>query len=210
MTHEIKLYYFNIKGRAEPIRLALFVGGVEFTDVRVSGPEFAGLKQSGKFPLAQLPCLEVDGKMYCQSKSLLRLAGKLSKEIELYPRNALKAAIVDQLVDTVDDLVESLQDTYGIKDLQERIKARQELCSGKMKTKAEGVEKLFTMYSQGAFVLGSDISIADLFLFQMVQYFQQGILDGVPTDYFDQYNRIMDLYESVKQHPKVVEWYSKK
>ena len=145
MTHEIKLHYFNIKGRAEPIRLALFVGGVEFTDVRFSGPEFGSLKQSGKFPLGQVPCLEVGGKMYCQSKSLLRLAGKLSKEIELYPKDAFKAAIVDQFVDTVDELGECLQVTYGIKDLQERIKARQELCSGKLKTSAEGIEKLLTI-----------------------------------------------------------------
>jgi hypothetical protein len=46
MNSEIKLIYFDTEGRAEPIRLALFVGGIPFEDKRISGEEF-GLLKSG-------------------------------------------------------------------------------------------------------------------------------------------------------------------
>ena len=41
----IKLIYFDIPGRAEAIRIALHSGGVKFEDSRISGPEFASLKE---------------------------------------------------------------------------------------------------------------------------------------------------------------------
>lgn len=40
MAPVIKLYYFDFGGRAEPIRLALHVGGVAFEDVRITEDEF--------------------------------------------------------------------------------------------------------------------------------------------------------------------------
>lgn len=40
----LKLYYFDIYGRAEPIRMLLAHAKVPFEDVRLSGPQFAELK----------------------------------------------------------------------------------------------------------------------------------------------------------------------
>jgi hypothetical protein len=40
----LKLIYFDIAGRAEMIRLALHIGGIEFEDVRVGREEFAANK----------------------------------------------------------------------------------------------------------------------------------------------------------------------
>lgn len=44
MTH--KLYYFNIRGLAEPIRFLLKYGGTEFEDVRVERENWPELKDS--------------------------------------------------------------------------------------------------------------------------------------------------------------------
>ena len=48
-TSAIKLYYFPMGGRAEPIRLCLHLGGVAFDDVRLTGEEFGVKKQAGFF-----------------------------------------------------------------------------------------------------------------------------------------------------------------
>ncbi len=44
--HEVKLTYFDGRGRAEFIRLLLAVGGVNYKDVRIERGEWSDLKQS--------------------------------------------------------------------------------------------------------------------------------------------------------------------
>lgn len=44
--HTYKLIYFDTKGRAEAIRLIFHHFGVDFDDVRVTGEEWAELKQA--------------------------------------------------------------------------------------------------------------------------------------------------------------------
>jgi hypothetical protein len=84
----IKLYYFNMAARAEPIRLTLLGGNVEFEvrhdhlltasaspspqamvqDVRLSREEWAESKD--KMPFKQMPAMEVDGVMFAQSTAI--------------------------------------------------------------------------------------------------------------------------------------------
>jgi glutathione S-transferase len=60
----MKLYYFDLYAKAEPIRMMLAKAGVAFEDVRVSGQTWADLKPQMEF--GQVPCLELDDgtKMY--------------------------------------------------------------------------------------------------------------------------------------------------
>ena len=57
----IKLYYFDVYARAEPIRILLNHAKVTFEDVRLTGPEFGALKGEGAFEFGQLPALKIDG-----------------------------------------------------------------------------------------------------------------------------------------------------
>ena len=98
----LKLYYFDMAGRAEPIRMTLTLGKVAFEDIRLSQEEFGKLKQEGKFPLGQVPCLEIDGKMLPQSTAILRFAGR---KAGFYPDDPLLAAKVDAAIDAGNDIV---------------------------------------------------------------------------------------------------------
>ena len=193
-----------MKGRGEPIRLALYIGGIPFEDERVKGSDFKALKESGRLPLGQVPIMEVDGTVLCQSKSLLRLAGKLSN---LYPTDVVKAAIADQFIDTVEEFGDHLAPTYGIQDAEKRIQTRKHLADNVFPAIYEKLEKLSKKH--GDWVAGDEMTIADIHLFQAVQYFKMGILDGIPADSYDKYPNLLSIYERVKQHPKVVEWYAK-
>merc|ERR1712166_185766 len=67
-----KLYYFDLYGRAEKIRMAFALAGVEFEDNRLTGASWAELKGSGKLEFGQMPMLELDdGTRLCQGAAIL-------------------------------------------------------------------------------------------------------------------------------------------
>ena len=51
---KLKLMYFDIKGKGEPIRLALRYLGIPFEDYRFKDGEFMELKTSGKLMFGQV------------------------------------------------------------------------------------------------------------------------------------------------------------
>ena len=63
-TPQIKLYYFDMGGRAEVIRLALHMGKIAFEDIRLGFPEFGQKKHEGTFKFDQLPVVEINGVQY--------------------------------------------------------------------------------------------------------------------------------------------------
>jgi glutathione S-transferase len=88
----LKLSYFPIKGRAEPTRLALHIGGVPFEDVRIPMDQWPAMKAQTRFQ--HLPVLEVDGEQLGQSYAILMFAGRLTG---LVPQDAMQAAKVRAL-----------------------------------------------------------------------------------------------------------------
>ena len=69
----MKLYYFDMYGRAEAMRMALHRYGVQFEDVRMTREQFGEMKASGKLEYGQVPALELDdGTMLCQSAAIWR------------------------------------------------------------------------------------------------------------------------------------------
>ena len=63
----LRLTYFNAPGRAEPIRLALRIGGLAFEDHRLDFPGFGAAKASGA-PTGHDLGHEL-GRSYCQPSS---------------------------------------------------------------------------------------------------------------------------------------------
>eukprot|EP00961_Rhodomonas_salina_P114075 1534773-Rhodomonas_salina.2 len=55
---KLKLYYFDIKGKGEPIRLLAAYSGLELEDYRFEGRDhFMKLKEDGTLPFGQVPPL---------------------------------------------------------------------------------------------------------------------------------------------------------
>ena len=56
------LYYFDLYGRGEPIRMLLSHAKVEFEDRRLTNEEFAQMRENGSLPSGQVPLWEDDGR----------------------------------------------------------------------------------------------------------------------------------------------------
>ena len=63
-----KVYYFELYGRAEPMRMMFNKAGIPFEDVRVTGQSWLDLKPTLEF--GQVPCLEVNGTKMYQSAAI--------------------------------------------------------------------------------------------------------------------------------------------
>ena len=106
----MKLFYFDIPGKGECIRLLCAYAELPIEDVRIPGSNrqvFDDLKASGKLPFGQLPALQVNEKdpLIVQSAAIMRYLGRLSN---LYPVCPMKAALVDAIIDEETDLTTGL------------------------------------------------------------------------------------------------------
>ena len=72
-----KLYYFDLPGKGEAIRLACAHGGFALEDIRITRDEFNAMKESGKLPFGQVPLLELpSGQCLSQSAAIMRYIGE--------------------------------------------------------------------------------------------------------------------------------------
>ena len=94
----MKLYYFPLYGRGEPIRMALWKAGVAYEDVKVSS-DWGKLKQSGKFEFGQMPGLELDdGDVLCQSNAILEYIGATYNMKGPTPRAVYRGHSIEEYV----------------------------------------------------------------------------------------------------------------
>ncbi|XP_022903523.2 uncharacterized protein [Onthophagus taurus] len=96
-----KLTYLNGKWLGELIRLLFSFGDVEFEDVRVvyGSTEWEDLKRNT--PFGQVPILEENGKVVCQSTAIARY---VAKKVGLMGANDWENLEIDAVVDTINDL----------------------------------------------------------------------------------------------------------
>ena len=208
---EITLYYFKIPfWRAEVTRLALFIGDVPFKDYRVEGKEIDNLKETGLLPnnqiapFKQLPVLDVDGKIIAQTGAIARFCGKLSG---LYPKNNdLEAAQIDQIIEAAQDINYLVTLSGRDKEKKRLALARKILATKHLPKWFQFLENLLKKNNESYFFVGNKISIADLAIWRLLGWLSSGLLDGVPTNILEPYEKINRLREEVYKHPKVNEW----
>ncbi|KAI8800939.1 hypothetical protein BJ742DRAFT_685628 [Cladochytrium replicatum] len=209
----LKLTYFPIEALGEPIRLAFFIGGIEFEDERVHWNDFGSIR--GSLPFGQLPILTIDNKtVLCQARTspspILRYAGRLAN---LYPSDPLEAALVDQVTFGAQEIPEAIRNTMSVYDKEQKRAVREALVAngppaGIVLRTFGHLDGLLGQTS-GTFSVGDKLTIADLFVFNMVAEFMTGHWDMVPESARipQPFANVMKVYQNVKSHPKVVEWY---
>jgi len=97
MVH-YKLYYFDVRGLGEVIRLLLQYKGEKYEDERFTHENWDKIKS--KFPYGKVPVLEVDGKQLAESFAIARY---LAKQFNLAGKDAWEQAKVDEFADLMKD-----------------------------------------------------------------------------------------------------------
>ena len=100
----MKLYYLNIYGRGEPLRMCLWKAGVEFEDIKLEMDDIKEMRDNGELEFGQVPMLELDdGTKLCQTMAILNYLGTV---YGLKPKDREQVYLGEKLYNhTFDDIV---------------------------------------------------------------------------------------------------------
>ena len=199
----LKLTYFDSPGRAEPIRLALRMGGVPFEDHRLAFADFMRARAEGVLPLGQVPLLTVDGEVVTQTGAMLRYAAALG-DAGLVPADPLAALRVDSALDTMNDTLSSaLMPSLFERDPAKKLEMRRVFAEGPMK-QVFGYLEAMVARAGGPFIAGAALSIADLVIALQIAQIRAGGLDGITAEHLAPYPGLLALADATLADPRVV------
>ena len=181
---KLKLIYPDVAfWRAEMSRLALFIGGIEFEDLRPSREEISKMRSEGIFPFGQFPVLQVDGKNIAQTGAIARFCGKLSG---LYPtENDFYAAKVDEVIDLSTDITGKIRPSLKEKDPEKRMGMRRELVETVLPNWLGFMETLLEKNGKTGYFVDDSLTVADLAAWRLCGWLSGGIIDGIPETILD-------------------------
>ena len=187
---KLELFYFDIPGKGEAIRLHCAFAGLPLKDTRLSRDQFTTMKEDGKLPYGQVPLLIVDEKNYiAQSASIMRYLGKLSG---LYPSDPFKAALVDSIIDEENDLFAALtcsryRDRFGFGCLDDSTVAtvRADLNNVVLPRHLKFFQDLLSKSSTGWLADTQNPTIADFIVVPRMQWLAGGNNDGISLTILD-------------------------
>lgn len=198
-----KLIYFNGRGRAEVIRYIFAQAGVEYTDERLTGEEYAERKGKGCFPANSVPVLEVDGKALAGSEVIGRYLGE---KFGLAGENDWDNAQLASLVDLMVDLFNCLLPVHFGKDDDAKAEAKKKLLEESIPNLFGCLEKrIVANDSPDGWAYGKKMTYVDMRIAVGVEQ-----LFGIDANVLDPYPAIKKLHNAVNSQPKIAEWIKKR
>lgn len=194
-----KLIYFNVSGLAQCIRDTFNYAGLDFEDIRLTKKEFAEQKGELELPFSQLPILDVNGDILCQSKSILRY---VSRRCRTYASDAISAAFIDQFCDLHTEFMQPLSlsmypSKFGIQATEFDKSAHRNWISTSHLPKY--LTFLEDALSSEQWISGTDVvSMADFCWFPTLSWLQSGIFDGIGMADFENFPNIQKFMEDMR------------
>jgi len=182
-----RITYFGFGGRAAPLRLAAYLGGICYEDKFESFRDHGLAKNNDTrrwFGMPELTILDKDGNDVVtvgQSNACLRYIGTLSG---MYPDDTVERLLVDELLDSVEDMNNMMAPTMKEKDPEKKKLMRLALMEKdklpywfhKFEKRLEENEK--RGFKSGYFV-GYGLTIADLKFYFQIKTILCGNLDYI-------------------------------
>lgn len=196
MMATYKLYYFDIKGRAEIIRMVLKQAGIEFEDIRFKKKEWLE-KYKTLSPLGTCPWLEVgDNDRYGGS---LVVARYIAEQTGLAGTNDIENAQLAGIADTVFDWMDAGIGPYFVSDLEKKKKLMEEF----VKKSPKWCDVLEGTVTTSGWIYGQKITWVDLLIAVGIDM----LCSVYPTnDLFVNYPKLSALKAKVEEQPNIAKW----
>ncbi len=184
--------YFDIRGRAEPIRLILEEVGVEYEERRIrSMDEWQALKP--KKPFGQLPIYEEGDLFIVQSHAIFR---HLARVHNLYGRNEDEHVACDIVEESICEANESLWRFFWDKDFERK---RAEFATGELTRSLQNLLAWFERKGDNLqFWAGNSLTFADFLAFT---YFDE--LRAFFPETLAKFSRLRDFRERIASRPRI-------
>ena len=196
-SNTYKLYYFDGRGRAEPIRLILTLAGLKFEDVRFTFEEWPKMKS--EMPLGQMPVLELNGTKYPQSVALARY---VARQVKIAGKDDLEAMKCDIIVDSMQDIINEYYRIWFHTEDEKVKEAEQNTFKTKtIPDKMGGLEKLMNMYGNGVWTVGDHATWADLVVHDVVE-----TVLTVDDQVLNKYHKVKKNREAVEKLPNIAHY----
>lgn len=196
-----KLIYFNLKGRAEVIRILFKLANQPFEDVRIEFDQWPEQKQKSLFK--QLPILEVteDSKttIIAQSNAIIRF---VADRFGFNGENDLERAKHDMVSEQIRDVFESLVSIYRIKDENEKKQLLDKSMNENTLNGYRLVQNILDANTNGnGFLIGNKLSYVDILLlisYDWLRDRKKEVLSKLPA--LEQHEQKISKIPVVEQH----------
>ncbi|XP_069141204.1 S-crystallin SL11-like isoform X2 [Argopecten irradians] len=142
------LTYFDIQGRAEPIRIALAYAGNDFEDKRISFEEWGKMKADT--PQGSLPVCSIDGEVFWQSTAILR---NIAREFDLYGKTNKEMTTVDIVISNFEEFFDKSAQVFMQHDPEKKEELSKEF-GEKVVQPVKLFNKLLTENKNGGWLVG--------------------------------------------------------
>jgi glutathione S-transferase len=192
---DLTLIYFPFPGRAAAIRDVLKIGRIAFEDQHVAPDALPALQASGELPFDAVPVLKIGDRMVSQSDAILRYVGKLAG---LYPDDPATAMRVDEAMAANEDMTTPLGASFREEDPARKAAIRADLADVRLPFYFGRFERLLQANGNTGFLVGDDLTIADLRLMHTLDKLTDGSLDGIPPSVIDPFETLKRWLENVR------------
>lgn len=186
-----KLTYFDVRGRAEVIRLLLEETGTAYTEHRVSIAEWPTLKATLAF--GQLPLYEEAGLVLNQSQAIYR---HLARKFNLYGDNEQEMTRCDIVQET---FVEAQLNIGGFFWNPEFAKLRDNYAAVELPALLDRLLKLFDLNTTNSgYWVGERLSFVDFIAWHTLDYVR-----AFSRETLDRYENLARFRERISSRPKI-------
>eukprot|EP01084_Bolivina_argentea_P028231 52483_1 len=199
-----KVTYFDIKARAEPVRICVHAAGIPLEDERVGYKEWLKMKAENPPGFGQLPVVEVNNCVVPESGAQMRYFAKLAN---LYPKDPFDALFCDVAIELVEDLYNVISPSMHETDEKKKIQMREEISKTSLPCWLKNAEN-FLQEQGGKWVTGKNMTVGDICIALRIEFMGKGVMDGISPDLIDGYPMLKDHMTRVLSSPVVTRYHN--